>query len=103
MLFARSTRVNTIRDFGPDDRIAVSALRVGLAAILAQMAAAQAFGPQAWNRCENIMVEMPQAEAFAALTRAAPNAITAHICRVRRSNGRKCATSTSRASSKARR
>jgi len=99
MLFARSTRVNTIRDFGPDDRIAVPALRVGLEAILVQMAAAQAFGPQAWNRCENIMVEMPQA----ALTRAAPNAITAHICRVRRSNGRKCATSTSRASSKARR
>jgi NitT/TauT family transport system substrate-binding protein len=50
-------------------------LRVGLAAILAQMAAAQAFGPQAWNRYENIMVEMPQA----ASTQAAPNAIAAHM------------------------
>jgi NitT/TauT family transport system substrate-binding protein len=84
MLFARGSRTNTIRDFAPDDRIAVPVLRAGLHALLVQMAAAQAFGPQAWNRYENIMVEMPQAEAFAALSGAAlagaePRAITAHM------------------------
>ncbi len=79
MLFTRNARVNTIRDFGPDDRIAVPVLRVGLHALLVQMAAAQAFGPQAWNRYESIMVEMPPAEAFAALTGPEPRTITAHM------------------------
>jgi NitT/TauT family transport system substrate-binding protein len=79
MLFTRNHRVNTIRDFGTEDRIAVPALRVGLHALLVQMAAAQAFGPQAWNRYEKIMVEMPQAEAFAALSGAAQTEITAHM------------------------
>ncbi len=79
MLFARSPRVNTIRDFGPNDRIAVPVLRVGLHALLVQMAAAQAFGPQAWNRYENIMVEMPQTEAFAALSGGVQSSVTAHM------------------------
>lgn len=79
MLFARNPRVNTIRDFGPNDRIAVPALRVGLQAMLVQMAAAQAFGPDAWNRYENIMVQISHADAFAALSGAVQTEITAHM------------------------
>jgi NitT/TauT family transport system substrate-binding protein len=79
MLFARGPRVNTIRDFGPDDRIAVPVLRVGLHALLVQMAAAQAFGPQAWDRYENIMVQISHADAFAALSGAVQTEITAHM------------------------
>lgn len=79
MLFSRNPRVSTIRDFGPQDRIAVPALRVGLQAMLVQMAAAQAFGPEAWNRYENIMVQISHADAFAALSGAVQTEITAHM------------------------
>jgi len=79
MLFARNPAVKTIRDFTPQDRIAVPALRVGLQAMLVQMAAAQAFGPDAWNRYENIMLQISHADAFAALSGAVATEITAHM------------------------
>jgi len=58
--------IKSVRDFGPNDRIAVASVRVSINAIVLQMAEEQATGK--WDGLENIQVAMAHPEAFAALT-----------------------------------
>ncbi len=59
-------RIKSVKDFGPNDRIAVASVKVSYNAILVQMAAEKALGH--WDALENIQVSMAHPEAYAALT-----------------------------------
>ena len=63
VLVTRKRAVQTIRDFGPADRIAVPALKVSGPALMLEMAAAQEWGPTHYNRFDLVMVGRPDAAA----------------------------------------
>src|SRR5262249_57954507 len=44
--------VKSVRDFGEGDRIAVSAVKLSIHAVLLQMAAAREWGPAEWERLD---------------------------------------------------
>jgi NitT/TauT family transport system substrate-binding protein len=70
--------VKTIRDFGDNDRIAVSAVKLSIHAVVLQMAAAQAYGAASWEQLDRLTVSMPHPEGMASmLTR--KTEITAHF------------------------
>jgi len=59
--------VKTVRDFAAKDRIALPAARVSGQAVLLQMAAARAFGPDQAHRLDKLTVSMSHPEAMAAM------------------------------------
>ncbi|SDS99078.1 ABC transporter substrate-binding protein [Bradyrhizobium canariense] len=65
-ILTNKPNIKSVKDFGPDDRIAVASVKVSINAIVLQMAAEQATGK--WDALENIQVAMAHPEAFAALT-----------------------------------
>jgi NitT/TauT family transport system substrate-binding protein len=70
--------VKSVRDFTDRDRIAVSAVKLSIHAILLEMAAAQAFGPDQVERLDHLTVSLPHPEAMASLL-AGKTEITAHF------------------------
>jgi NitT/TauT family transport system substrate-binding protein len=70
--------VHTIRDFTDRDRVAVSAVKLSIHAILLEMACAQAFGQDQYDRLDNLTVSLPHPEGMAALL-AGRTEITAHF------------------------
>jgi NitT/TauT family transport system substrate-binding protein len=67
LLNARRPELKTIRDFGEADRIAVPAVKVSVQAVTLQMAAAAAWGPEAWVRLDPLTVSMSPPDATIAL------------------------------------
>jgi NitT/TauT family transport system substrate-binding protein len=70
--------IKTVRDFTDRDRIAVSAVKLSIHAILLEMAAAQTFGPDQFERLDHLTVSLPHPEAMASLL-AGKTEITAHF------------------------
>jgi NitT/TauT family transport system substrate-binding protein len=70
--------VKTVRDFGDNDRIAVSAVKLSIHAVLLQMAAAQAFGPAEYERLDRLTVSLPHPDGMAALV-GGRTEVTAHF------------------------
>jgi NitT/TauT family transport system substrate-binding protein len=66
-LVTRNPDVKTIRDLGERDRIALPAVKIGLNAIILQMAAAEAFGPDQWAKLDPLTVTMAHPDALAAM------------------------------------
>jgi NitT/TauT family transport system substrate-binding protein len=77
-LNTRNPNVRSIRDFGPQDRISVAAVRASQVAILLQMAAEREFGPGQHGRLDDLTVSMPQPESVATML-AERSEITAHF------------------------
>lgn len=77
-LNTRNPNVRTIRDFGPQDRISVAAVRASQVAILLQMAAEREFGPGQHGRLDELTITMPQPESVATML-AERSEITAHF------------------------
>lgn len=67
-LLTNRPEIKSIRDFGPNDRIALPSIRVSIQAIVLAMGVEQAFGPGKGSELDNIEVAMAHPEAFAALT-----------------------------------
>ncbi|WP_454631608.1 ABC transporter substrate-binding protein [Bradyrhizobium cenepequi] len=65
-ILTNNPEIKSVKDFGPNDRIAVASVKVSINAIVLQMAVEQATGK--WDALENIQVAMAHPEAFAALT-----------------------------------
>jgi NitT/TauT family transport system substrate-binding protein len=59
--------IASIRDFGDNDRIAMSAIKSGLQAMMLQMAVAREYGWEQRNRLDPLTVAMAPADAAAAL------------------------------------
>ena len=66
-LLSRNPAIATIRDFTPKDRIAVPALAVSLPAVMLQMAAADEWGVEQYNKLDPFMVARGSDEADTAL------------------------------------
>jgi NitT/TauT family transport system substrate-binding protein len=78
-LMTRNPAVKTLADFTEQDRIAVPGIKTSFVAVVLQMAAAQAFGPQDYARLDHLTVGMPHPDALAALV-SGKTEITAHFC-----------------------
>ncbi|AJE04766.1 nitrate ABC transporter substrate-binding protein [Geobacter pickeringii] len=77
-LNTNNSAVKSIRDFTDKDRIALPAVKVSIQAIVLQMAAAKAFGPQNFDRLDRFTVSMKHPDAMAALL-SGKSEITAHL------------------------
>ena len=66
-LLTRNAKVKSIKDFGPDDRIAVPTIRASMQAMMMGMALEQAFGPGQHGRLDSNQVQIGHPEALAAL------------------------------------
>ena len=66
-LITTNPKIKTLKDFGPDDRIAVPAVKVSIQAIMLQMAAAKTFGPENFAKLDTLTVSMPPPDATIAL------------------------------------
>jgi len=69
--------VRTVADFTERDRIAVPSVKVSIQAVVLQMAAAKAFGPDQWARLDPLTVAVKHPDAAAALL-SGHSEITAH-------------------------
>ncbi|GJD98111.1 ABC transporter substrate-binding protein [Methylobacterium isbiliense] len=67
VLVSRDPRVKSLKDFAQGDRIAVPTVRVSTQAILLQMGAAEAFGPDQWGRLDPLTVQLGHPDAFVAM------------------------------------
>jgi NitT/TauT family transport system substrate-binding protein len=66
-LVTTDPKIKSIRDFGPDDRIAVTGLKVTTQALFLEMAAAKEWGWDQRFRLDPNAVSMPHPEAMAAI------------------------------------
>jgi len=66
-MLTRNPNVKSIKDFGPDDRIAVPTIRASMQAMMMGIALEQAYGPGQHGRLDNNQVQIGHPEAVAAL------------------------------------
>ncbi|MBE0591862.1 MAG: ABC transporter substrate-binding protein [Gemmatimonadales bacterium] len=66
-LNSRVDRIRSVKDFTPQDRIALPGVKVSPQAVTLQLAAAQAFGDDAWNRLDSLTVNMAHPVGMQAL------------------------------------
>jgi len=76
-LNTRKASIKSIKDFGPEDRIAIVTPKTALQAILLQMEAARVFGPESYAKLDPLTVGMPLADAAAQLIAGGGGHITA--------------------------
>lgn len=67
-LISRDAKIQSIKDFGPGDKIAVPTVKVSTQAIVLQMAAAQAFGPDQWAKLDPNTVQLGHPDAVVAMS-----------------------------------
>jgi NitT/TauT family transport system substrate-binding protein len=67
LLLTRNPAVKTIKDFGPDDRIAVPTIRASMQAMILGMALEQAYGPGNHGRLDSNQVQLGHPDATQAL------------------------------------
>lgn len=79
-LFLNSTNpaVRSVKDFTEKDRIALPSVKISIQAVLLQMAAAQAFGPEGYAKLDPLTVTMKHPDGMAALL-SGRSEITAHF------------------------
>jgi NitT/TauT family transport system substrate-binding protein len=70
--------VKSIRDLGPSDKIAVTAVKISNQALALQMAAAQEFGPENYEKLDPLTVGMAHPDAAVALL-SGSGGITGHF------------------------
>jgi NitT/TauT family transport system substrate-binding protein len=75
---SNNPKVKTIRDLTEQDRIALPAPKVGIQAVLLQMAAAKEFGDAAYDKFDHLTVSMSHPDGAIALL-SGRSQITAHI------------------------
>lgn len=77
-LNTRNPDVKTIRDFTEKDRIALSAVKISIPAIILQMAAAKEFGQSQYNKLDPLTVSLPHPDGMNTLL-SGKTEITAHF------------------------
>lgn len=68
VLVTRKPEIKSLRDYGPNDKIAVPTVRVSTQAILLQMAAEKEFGEGQWAKLDPNTVQLGHPDAMAALS-----------------------------------
>jgi NitT/TauT family transport system substrate-binding protein len=69
-LISRDPNIKSLRDFGPNDKIAVPTVKVSTQAIVLQIAAAEAFGADQWSKLDVNTVQLGHPDAYVALLNA---------------------------------
>jgi sulfonate transport system substrate-binding protein len=69
-LNTRAPHLKTLKDYGPNDKIAVTAVKVSIPAIILQMAAIKEFGRADWAAFDKYTVSLTHPDALIALTTA---------------------------------
>jgi NitT/TauT family transport system substrate-binding protein len=77
-LNTRNPNVKSIRDFTNSDRIALSAIKISIPAIILQMAAAKAFGQAEYSRLDKLTVSLSHPDGMSMLLNGKTE-ITAHF------------------------
>lgn len=67
-LISRDPQIKSLRDFGPNDKIAVPTVKISTQAIVLQIAAAEMFGADQWSRLDANTVQLGHPDAYAALS-----------------------------------
>jgi NitT/TauT family transport system substrate-binding protein len=67
-LISRNPAVHSIRDFSSADKIAVPSVKISTQAIMLQIAAAEAFGPENYAKLDPLTVSLAHPDAMAALS-----------------------------------
>ncbi len=66
-LVTRNPKVKSIKDFGPDDKIAIPSVKISTQAIMLQMAASDAFGEKEYAKLDGLTVSLSHPDALIAL------------------------------------
>jgi NitT/TauT family transport system substrate-binding protein len=69
-LISRDANIKSLKDFGPNDKIAVPTVKVSTQAIVLQIAAAEAFGADQWSKLDVNTVQLGHPDAYVALSNA---------------------------------
>jgi sulfonate transport system substrate-binding protein len=77
-LNTRAAHLTSFKDLKPDDKIALTAVKVSIPAIIMQMAALKEFGPTRYNHYDPFTVSLTHPDAVIALTSGRAD-ITAHF------------------------
>ena len=69
-LISRDANIKSIKDFGPNDKIAVPTVKVSTQAIVLQIAASELFGADQWAKLDANTVQLGHPDAYVAMTNA---------------------------------
>jgi NitT/TauT family transport system substrate-binding protein len=69
-LISRDAHIKSLRDFGPNDKIAVPTVKVSTQAIVLQIAASELFGADQWAKLDANTVQLGHPDAYVAMTNA---------------------------------
>jgi len=67
-LISRDPNIKTLKDIGPNDKIAVPTVKISTQAIVLQIAAAELFGADQWSKLDANTVQLGHPDAYAALS-----------------------------------
>jgi NitT/TauT family transport system substrate-binding protein len=67
-LISRDANIKTIKDLGPDDKIAVPTVKVSTQAIVLQIAAAKLYGDDQWSKFDANTVQLGHPDAVGAMS-----------------------------------
>jgi NitT/TauT family transport system substrate-binding protein len=67
-LISRDPNIKSLRDIGPNDKIAVPTVKISTQAIVLQIAAAELFGADQWSKLDANTVQLGHPHAYAALS-----------------------------------
>src|SRR5438552_12227850 len=68
LLISRDPNIKTLRDIGPNDKIAVPTVKVSTQAIVLQIAAAELYGADQWSKLDANTVQLGHPDAYVALS-----------------------------------
>jgi NitT/TauT family transport system substrate-binding protein len=67
-LISRDANIKSLKDFGPNDKIAVPTVKVSTQAIVLQMAAAKLYGDDQWSKLDSNTVQLGHPDAVGAMS-----------------------------------
>jgi len=67
-LISRDANIKSLRDIGPNDKIAVPTVKVSTQAIVLQIAAAELFGADQWSKLDANTVQLGHPDAYVAMS-----------------------------------
>src|SRR6201747_2433340 len=67
-LISRDANIKSLKDIGPNDKIAVPTVKISTQAIVLQIAAAELFGADQWSKLDANTVQLGHPDAYAALS-----------------------------------
>lgn len=67
-LISRDPNIKSLKDFGPNDKIALPTVKVSTQAIVLQIAAGELFGSNQWSKLDPNTVQLGHPDAYAAMS-----------------------------------